>query len=123
MRDRCLNPNNHKYKDYAGRGIKICKRWINSFPNFLADMGERPEGLTLERKKNNKGYYKRNCKWATRKEQANNRRKARPLTLEHRAHLSAAKAGRKQPGISAANRAYHAAWRNAKRHHAMYGGT
>ena len=73
MLSRCENKNVPAFKNYGGRGITVCKRW-HKFENFLADMGERPFGLTLDRKNNDKGYYKRNCKWSTWIEQQNNRR-------------------------------------------------
>lgn len=79
MLKRCLNPKHHQFQDYGGRGIKVCDRWLK-FENFLADMGERPTGLTLERKENDKGYYQANCRWASPKEQANNRRSNRLIT-------------------------------------------
>lgn len=75
MKARCLNKNHRQFKDYGGRGIKISKYWINDFGRFLKDMGERPLGKTLDRIDNNKGYSKSNCKWSTRKEQNNNKRK------------------------------------------------
>ncbi len=73
MRQRCNNPNNTNYHHYGGRGITICDRW-DSFANFIEDMGERPEGLTLERRNTNGNYNPTNCYWATQSQQITNRR-------------------------------------------------
>jgi hypothetical protein len=73
MLQRCKNSNNPRYKDWGGRGITICERWLK-FENFYKDMGDRPVGKTLDRRNNSLGYFKRNCMWSTPKEQAQRRR-------------------------------------------------
>lgn len=73
MKKRCLNRTHPSFKDYGGRGIGICDRWM-VFENFLADMGESPPGLSLDRINNEFGYSPENCRWATMPEQNNNKR-------------------------------------------------
>jgi len=74
MKSRCYYPKNESYSHYGARGISVCNRWRNNFGNFLKDMGKCPEGLTLERTDNDKGYSPGNCRWATVKEQNHNKR-------------------------------------------------
>ena len=80
MKHRCLNPKASDWPHYGGRGIQVCERWM-MFENFLADMGERPEGMTIDRENNDGGYEPRNCRWATRQTQTRNSRANLKVTL------------------------------------------
>lgn len=83
MIQRCHREWHQAWKNYGGRGIKVCERW-RVFANFYADMGERPDGMTLDRIDNNGDYEPGNCRWATAREQANNRVDCHLLTYQGR---------------------------------------
>lgn len=79
MLNRCRNPNSPKFYSHGGRGITVCDKWLE-FEEFYADMGDKPEGCSLDRIDNSKGYCKENCRWATPKQQARNTRANKILT-------------------------------------------
>lgn len=82
MKTRCLDQRSKAFLNYGGRGIRICAEWIGSYDAFVRDMGECPERLTLERKDVNGNYEPSNCCWATKAEQARNRRRSRRIAID-----------------------------------------
>lgn len=83
MKARCYNPNHEHFHFYGGRGIKICDRWLNSFENFLSDMGTAPSPThSIDRIDNDGNYEQSNCRWLTHKEQCNNRRNNIYFTMD-----------------------------------------
>lgn len=84
MKQRCFNPSHPLWARYGGRGITVCERWRSSFANFLADMGERPEGMSLDRIDNDAGYSPENCRWATQVAQSRNQHRTRHVTIDGR---------------------------------------
>lgn len=93
MNRRCTSKDRSDYRNYGGRGITVCERWKNNFAHFYEDMGECPKGMTLERIDTNKGYFKENCKWATRAEQNRNSRFSKWWHIKGKVFESAKLAG------------------------------
>lgn len=88
MRQRCRNPNSPQFKHYGGRGIRVCARW-DKYECFVADMGEKPDGLSLERVDVDGHYSPENCRWATQTEQMRNMRITRRVTIEGQTYVAA----------------------------------
>jgi len=109
MKERCLNKNSERYKNYGGRGISICDRWLLSFENFYNDMGDKPSNIhSLDRKDVNGNYDKENCRWATSEQQHNNKVNTLYITYLDET-LSLSQMCRKY------NLPYKTVWKNIKR--------
>lgn len=92
MLSRCHNPKNKRFDDYGGAGITVCVRWRRSFETFLRDMGPMPEGMQIDRIKNDQGYKPGNCRWATPKQNMANRSVTQVWTLHGKHYLAASDA-------------------------------
>lgn len=97
MRNRCQDPSHRDFPSYGGRGITICERWRDDVEAFVADMGERPHGKSLDRIDNDGNYEPANCRWATPSEQANNQR--RSVKVKYRGELHPVSALARRLGI------------------------
>ena len=95
MKQRCYNPNVKQFKDYGGRGITVCDRWRDSFVNFLDDMGERPEGYSIDRIDNNGNYELENCRFITIAENTRRAHLGKVVSKETGRKISEAKMGTK----------------------------
>lgn len=95
MMNRCHNPNNKRYKDYGQKGIIVCDEWRGNFKQFLKDMGKCPDGFQIDRIDNSKGYSKENCRWASPKENMQNRNISRKWNVFGEVYGSAKDAAKK----------------------------
>jgi hypothetical protein len=93
MVERCHNPKSSRYSQYGGRGISVCDRWRNSVENFFEDMGDKPDGMTLDRINVDGDYCPENCKWSTWEEQQNNKQDSVKLSSGERAQDFCARIG------------------------------
>jgi len=94
MKQRCTNPNSDSYVYYGLRGVRVCRRWLDSFENFFDDMGKRPAGCSLDRRDTDGNCTKKNCRWASRLEQENNKRNNRAISVDG-SRMTIAEAARK----------------------------
>jgi len=76
MKDRCTNPESKDFARYGGKGITVCDQWLNSFEQFYKDIGEKPNGTSIDRINNDQGYSPKNCRWATHSQQQLNKPKS-----------------------------------------------
>jgi hypothetical protein len=113
MVKRCINSRDDRYADYGGRGIGVCEEW-KTFEGFLADMGERPKGTTLDRRDNSKGYEPGNCRWATPKEQQRNTRSNRLVSFNGETKCVAEWADTLGIARGILNSRFHRGWSDAK---------
>jgi hypothetical protein len=100
MKLRCCDPGNKDYEHWGGRGITVCNSWMDSFEAFYKDVGPKPSNTCLDRIDNNKGYFPENVRWATYKEQAENRRGSWTVHINDQEYPSLEEAGRAH-GVSA----------------------
>lgn len=88
MIQRCTNPKNPVYRHYGGRGIEVCESWRSSFVAFLSDMGEKPNGFTIDRIDTNGHYCKQNCRWATTLQQQRNKRNTIRVNYNNKTYVA-----------------------------------
>lgn len=114
---RCYRPTHKRYADYGGRGITVCDRWRDDFWNYVADVGERPSGLTLDRRDNDGPYNPQNCRWATVSEQNRNRRASAYSGLYNRPKQTRCRADKHDltPENTRASRGCRECWNDRRR--------